>query len=144
MYGTGRTTFIFKIQTRHIKLNEAFWTNFRYADVMCSVLNNQFGYLIASIEREVDSPGCMPHSLSFDDVKDLFGKLLNFSRGSSINDVSSEGVGGGRGGHKIGKMSQRRLSMSPRVSLMLAYQIWWTTFLEHIVCAFHPDFEIVN
>ena len=70
---------MFKIQTRHIKLNEAFWTNFRYADVMCSVLNNQFGYLIASIEREVDSPGCMPHSLSFDDVKDLFGKLLHFS-----------------------------------------------------------------
>ena len=96
MYGTGRTTFIFKIQTRHIKLNEAFWTNFRYADVMCSVLNNQFGYLIASIEREVDSPGCMPHSLSFDDVKDLFGKLLHFSRGSSINDVSSE-QGGVRG-----------------------------------------------
>ena len=86
---------MFKIQTRHIKLNEAFATNFRYADVMCSVLNNQFGYLIASIEREVDSPGCMPHSLSFDDVKDLFGKLLHFSRGPSINDVSSEGKGGG-------------------------------------------------
>ena len=85
------STFMFKIQTRHIKLNEAFWTNFRYADVMCSVLNNQFGYLIASIEREVDSPGCMPHSLSFDDVKNLFGKLLHFSRGSSINDVPSEG-----------------------------------------------------
>ena len=98
--------FMFKIQTRHIKLNEAIWTNFRYADVMCSVLNNQFGYLIASIEREVDSPGCMPHSLSFDDVKDLFGKLLHFSRGPFINDVSSEGEGGG---HKIRKMSRRRL-----------------------------------
>ena len=85
---------MFKIQTRHIKLNED-WTNFRYADVMCSVLNNQFGYLIASIEREVDSPGCMPHSLSFDDVKDLFGKkLLHFSRGPSIHDVSLEGEGG--------------------------------------------------
>ena len=87
---------MFKIQTIHIKLNEAFATNFRYADVMCSVLNNQFGYLIASIEREADSPGCMPHSLSFEDVKDLFGKLLHFSRGSSINDVSSE-QGGVRG-----------------------------------------------
>ena len=43
--------------------------------MMCSVLNDQFGYLIASIEREVDPPGSLPHSLSFDNVKDLFGKL---------------------------------------------------------------------
>jgi len=48
----------------------------KYADVMCSVLNDQFGYLIASIEREVDPPGSLPHSLSFDNVKDLFGKMF--------------------------------------------------------------------
>ena len=80
--------------SRFLRHFEVILTNFRYADVMCSLLNNQFGYLIASIEREVDSPGCMPHSLSFNDVKDLFGKLLHFSRGPSINDVSSEGEGG--------------------------------------------------
>ena len=47
---------------------------FRYAQVMSSLLNDQFGYLIASIEREVDPPGAMPHSLSFDNVKDLYGQ----------------------------------------------------------------------
>jgi len=58
----------------------------KYADVMCSVLNNQFGYLIASIEREVDSPGCMPYSLSFDDVKDLFGKKFGVHLMESKSD----------------------------------------------------------
>ena len=105
---------MFKIQTRHIKLNEAIWTNFRYADVMCSVLNNQFGYLIASIEREVDSPGCMPYSLSFDDVKDLFGKLLHFSRVSLI------------------------------LAYQLFSDLVDYIFRIYCLGAFHPDFEIVN
>ena len=70
--GLTRSSFMW---SKNIKINEVLRTNFRYADVMCSLLNNQFGYLIASIEREVDPPGCMPHSLSFDDVKGLFGKF---------------------------------------------------------------------
>ena len=51
--------------------------NFRYADVMRLVLNDQFGYLLGSVERKVDPPGLEnDHSLSFDDVKNIFGKLL--------------------------------------------------------------------
>ena len=51
--------------------------NFRYADVMRLVLNDQFGYLLGSVERKVDPPGLEnSHSLSFDDVKNIFGKLL--------------------------------------------------------------------
>ena len=44
--------------------------------MMASILNDSFGYLIASIERELDPPGCMPHSLSLDNVKELFGKFI--------------------------------------------------------------------
>ena len=51
--------------------------DFRYADVMRLVLNDQFGYLLGSVERKVDPPGLEnSHSLSYDDVKNVFGKLL--------------------------------------------------------------------
>ena len=41
------------------------------------VLNDQFGYLLGSVERKVDPPGLEnSHSFSFDDVKNIFGKLL--------------------------------------------------------------------
>ena len=36
-------------------------------------------------------------------------------KGPSINDVSSEGEGGG---HKIGKKSRRRLWMAPKIHLL--------------------------
>jgi len=39
------------------------------------VLNDQFGYLLGSVEHKVDLPGLEnPHSVSFDDVKNIFGK----------------------------------------------------------------------
>ena len=41
---------------------------------MMNLVNDQFGYLIACIERPEDPPGAMPNSLSFASVKDLFGK----------------------------------------------------------------------
>ena len=50
--------------------------NFRYAQVMMNLVNDQFGYLIACIERPEDPPGAMPNSLSFASVKDLFGKYF--------------------------------------------------------------------
>ena len=41
------------------------------------VLNDQFGYLLGSVEHKVDLPGLEnPHSVSFDDVKNIFGKTL--------------------------------------------------------------------
>lgn len=45
-----------------------------YAQVMSSLVNESFGYLLASIERPVDPPGAMPHSLSYDNVKELYGQ----------------------------------------------------------------------
>ena len=54
--------------------------HFRYVDVMRLVLNDQFGYLLGSVEHKVDLPGLEnPHSLSFDDVKHTFGKLLIYN-----------------------------------------------------------------
>ena len=54
--------------------------HFRYVDVMRLVLNDQFGYLLGSVEHKVDLPGLKnPHSLSFDDVKHTFGKLLIYN-----------------------------------------------------------------
>ena len=51
--------------------------HFRYVDVMRLVLNDQFGYLLGSVEHKVDLPGLEnPHSVSFDDVKNIFGKSL--------------------------------------------------------------------
>ena len=50
---------------------------FRYAKVMSALVTHQFGYLIATIHRPQDPPGAMPQSVSFDNVKDLYGK--NFS-----------------------------------------------------------------
>ena len=51
--------------------------DFRYADIMRLVLNDQFGYLLSSVERKVDPPGLEnSHSLSYDEVKKIFGKLL--------------------------------------------------------------------
>ena len=55
-------------------------------------------------------------------------KMVIFAKGPSINDVYSEGEGGGQkspillskkttkgeGGHKIGKMGRRRLWMAPK------------------------------
>ena len=46
-----------------------------YAQVMMSLMNDKFAYLIASLEREVEPVNPMPHSASFDDIEDLFGNL---------------------------------------------------------------------
>ena len=42
---------------------------------MKSLLNEKFGYLLATIQREVEPDNVVPHSASFDDVKQIFGKL---------------------------------------------------------------------
>ena len=48
-----------------------------YAQVMMSLMNDKFAYLIASLEREVEPVNPMPHSASFDDIEDLFGKKMD-------------------------------------------------------------------
>ena len=48
-----------------------------YAKVMMSLMNDKFAYLIASLEREVEPVNPMPHSASFDDIEDLFGKKMD-------------------------------------------------------------------
>lgn len=47
--------------------------SFRYAEIMASLLNNTFGYLLATIQREVEPENVVPHSASFDDIKAMFG-----------------------------------------------------------------------
>ena len=63
---------------------------FRYASVMMNLVNDQFGYLIACIERPEDPPGAMPNSLSFPNVKDLFGK--HFAVNLMESTVNEKGV----------------------------------------------------
>merc|ERR1712062_851037 len=48
-----------------------------YAQVMMSLMNDKFTYLIASLEREVEPVNPMPHSASFDDIEELFGKKMD-------------------------------------------------------------------
>ena len=40
---------------------------------MVSLLNDKFGYLLATIQREVEPENVVPHSASFDDIKSMFG-----------------------------------------------------------------------
>ena len=47
----------------------------RYADVMSKLLSDEFGYLLVSIERQHEQPNMMPHSVSFDDAQEFFGKI---------------------------------------------------------------------
>ena len=47
-----------------------------YAKVMMSLLNDNFAYLIASLEREVEPENPMPHSASLDDIDGMFGEKL--------------------------------------------------------------------
>ena len=51
---------------------------------MSSLLNEEFGYLIASIQRPIDPPGAMPHSLSFEEVKELYGERIQVTFFSSF------------------------------------------------------------
>ena len=57
---------------------------------MMNLVNDQFGYLIACIERPEDPPGAMPNSLSFPNVKDLFGK--HFAVNLMESTVNEKGV----------------------------------------------------
>jgi len=45
----------------------------KYAEIMVSLLNDKFGYLLATIQREVEPENVVPHSASFDDIKSMFG-----------------------------------------------------------------------
>jgi len=40
---------------------------------MKKLLNNSFGYLLASLEREFEEQNMLPHSASFQDTVDYFG-----------------------------------------------------------------------
>ena len=51
---------------------------FRYAEIMVSLLNDKFGYLLATIQREVEPENVVPHSASFDDIKSMFGNEICF------------------------------------------------------------------
>ena len=42
---------------------------------MSSLLNEKFGYLLATLQRDVEPENVVPHSASFDDIKDMFGNL---------------------------------------------------------------------
>jgi hypothetical protein len=63
---------IFKQDRKKSKISNRKIT-FRYVEVMMNLVNPQFGYLLVSLERELDPPNAMPHSVSFDNVKDLYG-----------------------------------------------------------------------
>ena len=41
---------------------------------MSSLLSENFGYLLVSIEREIEKPNMMPHSVSFADAVNFFGQ----------------------------------------------------------------------
>ena len=41
---------------------------------MSSLLSENFGYLLVSIEREIETPNMMPHSVSFTDAVNFFGQ----------------------------------------------------------------------
>ena len=43
---------------------------------MVSLLNDKFGYLLATIQREVEPENVVPHSASFDDIKSMFGNEI--------------------------------------------------------------------
>ena len=42
---------------------------------MSSLLNEKFGYLLATLQRDVEPENVVPHSATFDDIKDMFGNL---------------------------------------------------------------------
>lgn len=43
---------------------------------MVSLLTDKFGYLLATIQREVEPENVVPHSASFDDIKSMFGNEI--------------------------------------------------------------------
>ena len=47
---------------------------------MSSLLNEKFGYLLATLQRDVEPENVVPHSATFDDIKDMFGNFLSYIR----------------------------------------------------------------
>jgi hypothetical protein len=41
---------------------------------MSKLLSEEFGYLLVSIERQIELANMMPHSVSFDDASNFFGE----------------------------------------------------------------------
>ena len=75
MYLKSRGSIEKSFQSCFLKSPKIQFTNtFRYAEVMKSLLNEKFGYLLATLQREVEPDNVVPHSASFDDVKEMFGK----------------------------------------------------------------------
>jgi len=70
-----------KGNSKNLLFKSSFLVNFdsciyllvRYGKVMKKLLNNSFGYLLASLEREFKEQNMLPHSASFQDTVDYFG-----------------------------------------------------------------------
>ena len=56
---------------------------------MVSLLTDKFGYLLATIQREVEPENVVPHSASFDDIKSMFGNEICFTTAALENKAKS-------------------------------------------------------
>ena len=72
----GFLSFLTMQMHEHVKLRFNFYMFLsRYGEVLFSLMSERFGYLLVSIEREVELENMMPHSVSFNDAVQHFGNI---------------------------------------------------------------------